>query len=160
MTRWACLVLLLLPLAGYSASGTLQLEVTAAWARPTAPGAPTGAVYLTLHNSGEAEVALMGVESTVATESEIHRTVMKDGMMSMLPVAGVIVAPNETVELQPGGLHIMLTGLHHPLVMGEEFPITLRFMGGREQTLLVKVGEMEDKGDMEGMDDMQEMHAH
>jgi copper(I)-binding protein len=40
---------------------------------------------------------------------------------------GIAVPAQQTVELKPGGLHVMLMGLKHPLVEGETFPLTLEF---------------------------------
>ena len=58
----------------------------------------------------------------------------------MRPVAAVPVAPGASVALEPGGLHVMLSGLRYPLREGSSFPLTLTFedagsatiTGGRE----------------------------
>ena len=41
--------------------------------------------------------------------------------------------------LQPGGYHVMLMGLHAPLIEGSSFPLTLSFDNGKDVTLTVKV---------------------
>ena len=101
------LLLLLLCTASTLAAAD-PLAVTAAWARPTPPGAPNGAAYLTLGNPGDEEIVIMAVTSPIAESAEIHRSVMRDGTMGMVPVAGLIVPAGDAVELAPGGLHIML----------------------------------------------------
>lgn len=137
--------LLLCYVVGTSFAEETRLDVNAAWARPTPPGARTGAVYLTLHNPGDAEVAVVGVSAPVADMAEIHRTVMKGEMTGMVPVAGLVVAPGQTIALEPGGLHIMLLHLHQVLAEGEQFSITLKFMDGGEQAVDVPVHDAAQK---------------
>jgi copper(I)-binding protein len=47
--------------------------------------------------------------------------------MRMRPIAGLDVKPAGRVVLQPGGYHVMLVDLKHPLQAGEHFPLTLEF---------------------------------
>ena len=96
------------------------------WARATAPSARAGGVFLTL-KPGVAPDRLVGAASPVAELAELHRTVNEGGVMKMLPVEALPVEPGKSVELKPGGLHIMLMGLRRPLKQGETFPITLTF---------------------------------
>jgi hypothetical protein len=148
MVRGLLAALLFLLVGIVLADGTGSLEVSGAWARPTAPGATTGAVYLRLHNLGNQMVTVLGVRSTIADLAEIHRTTMTQGMMGMVPVGGVTISPNEVVELQPGGMHIMLIGLKESLDAGAQFPLRLELMGGEELSVEVMVGDRE------------QMHAH
>ena len=52
---------------------------------------------------------------------------MDGDVMRMREVGTIDVPAGGTVELQPGGLHLMLMGLKKPLVAGQAFPLTLRF---------------------------------
>jgi periplasmic copper chaperone A len=45
----------------------------------------------------------------------------------MRPVAAIEVAPGQPTVLEPGGLHIMLSGLGEKLVEGETLPLSLTF---------------------------------
>lgn len=103
------------------------IEVGHPFARATPPAARTGAGYLTLTNAGTTEDRLVAVTGEVAERIEIHETTFTDGVARMRPVAGVAIPPGETVELAPGGIHLMLIGLRHPLVEGEQVPIVLSF---------------------------------
>lgn len=112
------------------------------WARASATSlAKTGAVYLKLENSGPSEITLTGASTDVAKKAELHTHIMSDnGVMKMRPVEGGIpIAGKETVELKPGGLHIMLMGLPAPLFEGELFDITLTFSDGSTGTVPVEV---------------------
>jgi copper(I)-binding protein len=43
------------------------------------------------------------------------------------------------VILKPGGYHLMVLGLHHPLAAGTHFPVTLRFADGSTAQVRVAV---------------------
>ena len=44
-------------------------------------------------------------------------------------VGAVELVPGETLELRPGGYHVMLMGLHEPLAVGREVALELLFEG-------------------------------
>jgi copper(I)-binding protein len=50
-------------------------------------------------------------------------------MVGTRPVTSLDVPPGATVKSDPGGLHVMLTGLLHPLMPGTDFPLSLHFRG-------------------------------
>jgi copper(I)-binding protein len=53
---------------------------------------------------------------------------MEDGVMKMRPVEGGLeILPGQTVTLKPGGLHMMLVDLKHPLEAGSSMKATLKF---------------------------------
>lgn len=88
------------------------------------PGATTGAVYGVLENLSGETLVLAGVEFSGAGYVTVHRTVQRDGMMRMMP-ADVTLAPGDSLELRPGGLHIMLMKLAGPLRQGCRYALTL-----------------------------------
>lgn len=105
-----------------------SLRLTAAWSRPAPPGAPAGAGYLTITNRGSRPDRLVGGSSSVVERVEVHEMKIDDGVMRMRPVAGGLVIPaGGTVQLAPGGYHIMLIGLKRRVATGGVLPVTLRF---------------------------------
>jgi copper(I)-binding protein len=56
-------------------------------------------------------------------------TMSGGGMMQMREVDAIEVPAGGSVELKPGGYHIMLLELAEPLVEGESVALTLRFQG-------------------------------
>ena len=62
-------------------------------------------------------------------------------VIKMRPVSAIEVAPGEPTVLQPGGLHIMLTGLKAPLVEGSLVTLTLEFEKAGAVEVLVIVQE-------------------
>lgn len=104
----------------------------------TAQGATTGAIFLTLHNSGAEPDRLIGASTIVAPTVEIHEnTVAADGTMQMNKVEGVDVPAGQQVSLSPNGYHIMLMGLSAPLVQGQSFDVTLDFEKSADLTVPV-----------------------
>ena len=131
------------------------VTVTGAWSRPAFD---TAVVYATLHDAGRRPVALVGASSPVARTAELHQSTTTPGgamhagtmnpgtmtgmnmpVMAMHPVSRIVVPPHGTTALHPGGYHIMLLGLRHPLRAGERFPVTLRFSDGERVTVSVAV---------------------
>jgi hypothetical protein len=99
-----------------------------AWSRATPNGATVGAGYFTVTNKGTVPDRLIGVTSAAADHAEVHEMTMKSGVMTMRPLAnGIEVKPGETVQLRPGGNHVMMFGLKQPLKAGEKVQGTLTF---------------------------------
>jgi len=123
------------------ASGGAQapaLSAQDAWVRAT-PGVDVAAAYLTLHNAGAQPLAVTGVESPLAAAAMIHETSIVDGRASMRPHEPLVIAAGATVRLAPGGLHIMLQGLKHPLAPGDEVPLVLQLQGGGVLSITARV---------------------
>jgi hypothetical protein len=128
-----------LVLAVASATASAATAVTAsAWARAI-PG-DNGAAYLTLDNTGAEPLRLLAVRTGRAMDSALHEHVHDNGVMRMRPLAnGLPLAPHQRVVMAPGGLHVMLMGLHGPLRAGEHFPLTLHFDRGDDVAVDVEV---------------------
>jgi copper(I)-binding protein len=104
-----------------------DLEIEKPWARATPPGAAVGGGYLVIRNKGAAADRLVGVSSPASARVEIHEMAMEKDVMRMREVKGVDVPAKKSVELKPGGYHLMLIELKAPLKPGDKVPVTLRF---------------------------------
>lgn len=117
--------LMLLATACGSSPAAPQIDITDARARAMVPGQTSTAVYLTIRNSGgEDRLTSVAVQGAQAS---LHSSSMDDGIMRMRPVEGVDVPANNTIALEPGGMHVMVTGVARPIAEGERLPVTLRF---------------------------------
>jgi copper(I)-binding protein len=126
--RLLAAVALALAAAAAGAAGERALEIRNPQARATAPSQPTGGGYFAIVNTGREADRLVGASApTVADRVELHRMQMEGDVMRMREVGTIDVPAGQTVELRPGGLHLMLMGLKKPLVAGQAFPVTLRF---------------------------------
>ncbi len=135
-------------------SGSIKVEQV--WARATPGAVKSGAIYLTITNTGNTPDTLEGVASTpAAAHADVHEMKMVKGVMEMRPVKSLTIEPGKSVVFQPGGYHVMLTGLKAPLKEGQSVPLTLTFAhAGNEQVTasVAKVGAMH-PGDMNAMPD-------
>ncbi|MHC8508950.1 MAG: copper chaperone PCu(A)C [Rhodospirillales bacterium] len=95
------------------------------WVRAAPPGVGAGAAYAEIHS--EDGDSLIGAESPAAKRVELHTHVEKDGVMKMTRVESVEIPEGGVVKLQPGGLHLMLTGLNQQLEEGAKIPVTFIF---------------------------------
>jgi copper(I)-binding protein len=87
----------------------------------------TGAVYLTVVNPGAAD-RLVRVETPAARRAELHESVLEKDMMRMVAHPdGFAVPAGGTLELKPGGKHLMLVDLQGHPGTGEKVPLTLHF---------------------------------
>ena len=105
--------------------GVLRIEHPSA--RPTPPGARTGAAYFTIVNAGKNADRLVRAVSPVADAVELHSMAMDGNVMRMRAIAALDVPAGSSVTLGSGGQHVMLVGLKRPLVAGERIPLTLTF---------------------------------
>jgi copper(I)-binding protein len=105
-----------------------SIQVGNPWTRATPKGSAVAGAYMTISNKGTVSDRLVGGSSAVAGQFEVHSMVMEQGVAKMRPVEGGLeIKPGETVELKPGGFHVMLTGLKQPLEKGQKVKGTLEF---------------------------------
>jgi periplasmic copper chaperone A len=105
-----------------------NITVETPWTRATPGGAKVAGGYLRIVNNGSEADRLIGGTSEIAQRFEVHSMEMRDGVARMAPVEGGLEIPaGETVELAPGGYHVMLMGLERPLSEGETVAGTLVF---------------------------------
>ncbi len=132
------LTLVSLLLATPLSAGDILIED--AYARSSRPGAPTGAAFMVIRNTGSADDRLIGAESGAAKLVELHTHIEEDGVMKMRPVEeGFAVPAGETHELARGGDHVMLMGLVTPLEDGGSVEIKLIFETAGEMEITVPV---------------------
>ena len=155
-----------LALAGCGSSDD-SVSIEHAWARSSAAGQTTGAVYFDL-TVDEADTLLgASVPASIAADAQIHEVVMADtaaddlhdmhsgdmgdmdemdsgetGAMTMRELAdGLPLAAGDTVQFEPGSYHVMLLDLVEPLEVGDTIEVTLDFATADDVTLTVQVAE-------------------
>jgi copper(I)-binding protein len=105
-----------------------SIHISQPWSRATPKGANAGAGYMTITNKGNAADKVTCMSSDASAQCQIHTMTMDDGVMKMRPVEGGLeIPPGGTVALKPGGLHMMLLDLKHPLEPGQNVKATLKF---------------------------------
>ena len=130
------LILAALTLAAPWASA--QTTVKDSWVRGTvAEQKATGAfMQITSAHGGK----LVSVSSPAAGVVEIHEMAMSGNVMKMHAIPGLDLPAGKTVELKPGGYHVMMMDLKQPMKDGDVVPLTLVVEGkdGKRETIEVK----------------------
>lgn len=134
MSRLFLYLALLLPSSAFA-----ELEFSNAWIKNLPPPVPVRAGYLTIHNPLMQSVAIVAIRSEGFASVEIHQTLMQDGMMRMEQVENLTIEAGQTLQLAPGGLHLMLMQPLQPTRPGEIHRITIEFNDGSSQTLELTV---------------------
>jgi len=112
-----------------------SIKIENAYVRATAPGQPAAGAFMKIDNSGAAD-QLVSASSPAAGEVQLHQMSMEGNVMKMGQVKDIAVPANGSVDLKPGGYHIMLMNIKAPLKVGETVPVKLKF---------AKAGEVEVK---------------
>lgn len=142
------------------ASSEAGVEIAGAWARTSPMEVTLGAAYMTVTSAVDDELTDVSVDPSIAATAEIHEMVMAEmssdttvsmssdttvmsgpGEMVMQEVDSIAIPAGETVELKPGGYHIMLIDLAAPLEIGQEFDIVLTFANAGDVTVTVVVAD-------------------
>jgi hypothetical protein len=126
--------------SGLALAGSQDVVVEDAWARASIGINRPGAAYMTIRNTGDEAVTLIGISTPLAMMPEIHETTTNaDGVSSMAPAGEITIAPGDSAELAPGGFHAMLMRLQEPMEEGDSFPLTLNFSDGGAVTVDVPI---------------------
>lgn len=118
-----------------------QLKIEHPYARATAPGQKAAGGFMKIENKGAAD-QLIAASSPVAGEMQLHTMAMDGNVMKMREVKVIDVPANGSVELKPGGLHLMFMDIKSPLKAGEAVPVKLKFQKAGEVEIKVPVREM------------------
>ena len=102
------------------------IAVTDAWVRASVPGQKASGAFMKITSKEGAK--LVSVSSPVAGVAEVHEMKFEGDVMRMNAVAGGLdLPPGKTVELKPGGYHVMLMDLKTALKKHSTVPLTLTF---------------------------------
>jgi copper(I)-binding protein len=125
--RFVAVLLMLLSFGAVNAHEYKVKDLTIGhpWARATIGTMKTSVVYVTFVNDGKVSDRLLKVSTPLAASASIHESTKEGDVVHMRDVSAVDLPAGKTVELKPGGLHIMLMGLKQPLKDGDMFPLTL-----------------------------------
>jgi copper(I)-binding protein len=105
-----------------------DLRISQVWSRATPSGAKVAGGFMRITNVGKTADRLIGGTFPLAARFEVHEMAMDAGVMRMRELtAGLEIKPGETVDLKPGGYHVMFMELTQPLEAGKPIKGTLRF---------------------------------
>jgi copper(I)-binding protein len=156
--------LALLAALSCSAVSAQTVEVKDAWVRSSVPGQKATGAFMKITAKDGAK--LVGAASPAAGVVEVHEMKMEADVMKMRAVAGGLDLPaGKTVELKPGGYHIMLMDLKAALAKDSRLALTLLFKDakGVESKMELQIPVATNApgakpGNMPGMDQGQHKH--
>lgn len=116
-----------------------ELQVNQPWIAAAPPGSRVLAAYMVLQNTDDRDRTLVSVVSNEFAAVQIHRSVMKQGVMTMAHLSSVIVPEHGTLELSPGGFHMMLMNPVEHFRAGDTVELTLIFKDEAQMSIRVPV---------------------
>jgi len=130
------------------------------YAVATAPNQKNGAAFGILVNATDRDLTVVDIHGDVSQRVEIHEVAMDDGIMKMRKLNALTIPANGESVLEPGGNHIMFMGLKEPLTAQSELSLSLQFMDGTQQEILIPVTPAGQKPSSESMDHHDHNHDH
>jgi len=134
MSRLLLILLLILP-----GRAVAELDIRDAWIKNLPPAVPVRAGYMTIRNAQANAVSIIAIRSDAFASVEIHRTIAEDGMMRMEPVPTLVIEPDSSVQLAPGGLHLMMMNPTQATRPGDVLQIVIELDDGSTQNLNMTV---------------------
>ena len=127
------------PAAGFSlvAAASAPVTITGGWVRSSVAGQKGSGAFMKI--TAKESVRLTAVSSPVAGVAEVHEMKMDGDVMKMRAVPALEIPAGGTVELKPGGYHLMLMDLKQSLTVGSTVPVTLMFKDGKGAERRVEV---------------------
>lgn len=129
----------LAPLVASSAHAQPLPRVEGAWVRSAVAGQQGTGAFMRI--TAPQTTSLVGVTTPVAGTAEVHEMQIQGDVMRMRAVPKLELPAGRTIELKPGGYHVMLMDLKQPLKPGSAVPLSLVFRdaAGSERTLQLQV---------------------
>ena len=108
------------------AQGVATVDVRDGWVRQSVPGQSGTGAFMKL--TAPTGTKLVSISTPAAGTAEVHEMKMEGDVMKMRELPGGLDLPaGQTVELKPGGYHVMMMDLKGALAKGATVPMTLKF---------------------------------
>jgi periplasmic copper chaperone A len=116
-----------------------SMDVTGGWIREAPPTSRVLAAYMQINNLTDTDFTVTGISSPDFGAAELHRTDIESGVARMSPVPELTIPAAGSVQLEPGGLHLMLFDPVRSLQQGDSVTLVLHRSDGVCLTLSVPV---------------------
>ncbi len=120
------------------AQASSTVTVKNAWVRATVAQQSATGAFMQL--TAESDIRVVQASSPIAGVVEIHEMAMENDVMKMRAVPALELPAGKTVELKPGGYHVMLMDLKGPVREGDlvSVSLVLENKAGQRETLEIK----------------------
>ena len=126
-----------LALAAAALPALAQVTVKDAWVRGMVAQQKATGAFMQVTSAQPAR--LVSISSPAAGVVEIHEMTMDKGVMKMRAVQALELPAGKTVDLKPGGYHVMMMDLKQPLKDGDTVPFTMVIEGADKTKSQVEV---------------------
>jgi copper(I)-binding protein len=110
-----------------------QVQVENAWIQLAPPAATANAVYMKIHNPQLRPQTIIGLSADCCAEVMLHKTRREGDKVLMEHLEHLVIPAQASVQLAPGGLHIMLMATEEALTLESKVKITFSFGDGSTQ---------------------------
>lgn len=116
-----------------------SLEIENIYVRLMPPGSQSTAAFGVLKNVANQDLILVSGESEVAGRVEVHGHQQEGGVFKMVQLKNLTIPKGGSVELKPGGNHIMLMQLKNDLKENQQIKISLVMSDKSKKTISATV---------------------
>lgn len=116
-----------------------ELVIEDAWVRLAPPTASVNAAYMSLSNNTDRTISITRVDADCCAMAMLHETRQDADSVSMVHRDKLDIAPQSSVQLKPGGLHIMLMRPAQPLGEGDLVKLTIIMSDGSSHLVAAPV---------------------
>jgi copper(I)-binding protein len=121
---------LILAASSWLAAAQPDIHIEHAWVREAPPTARMLAAYMTLKNPGDEDRVLLEVQSPAFGHVMLHESRLVDGVARMIHLDEIRIPARGQVQLEPGGMHLMMPAPETRLTEGDRVPFVLVFADG------------------------------
>jgi copper(I)-binding protein len=108
------------------------------WVRATVPAQKATGAFMQI--TAATDSRLVEAKSPVAGMVQVHEMSMDGGVMKMRELdKGLALPAGKTVDLKPGGYHVMLMELKQQMKEGDSMPLTLVFESADKKRTSIEV---------------------
>jgi hypothetical protein len=128
----------LLLISPYSFAGSV-ITLENAWISEAPPMSKVMAAYMDIQNPSDKAVQIDKVSSPDFSSIEMHRTVIKNGIASMLREKSIHIPAHGSFEFKPGSYHLMMFNPKKSFKAGDTSQLTFTLASGQSATFTVTV---------------------
>lgn len=121
----------------YAITGCCAAEVRVdnAWIKLAPPAANVNAAYMQLTNLQLQTQTIVGVSADCCAMAMLHQMQYEGDKVAMTHLDQLVIPPQSSVQLAPGGIHIMLMQAREKLSLNHPVKIIFKFSDGHSQTI-------------------------
>ena len=112
-----------------------NLQITDAWIKNLPAVVPVRAGYMKISNTQSQDITILSLDSKLFEGIHIHQTFEVDGVTSMRAIGDLTIRAGESLELAPGGFHLMMMSPLEELSPGQKVVVTLHYQDQKTQTI-------------------------